>query len=279
MTKSRAIKYLAPVLFLVLALTVTIDCGGGGGGGGDSTSIPAAGTVAVFITDGPADDYKSILLTITEVSLIPYDGARPLVTLYESADGVEVDLLTLRDEDYLLNINQNVPAGLYSKIRLRVSNIVIEGGPCEEMEVKLPSGRIDLNPRSPFEVAPGGTVSIRLDIDANKSINLHEAGDSNHCVFRPVVFVDIEEEAITPRCPRILSGTVVNLVKAGFVLALGGDRGTIAVRLLPDTAIFGENGEFVDASTLRIGQKVKVRGKLKGSGIRRRHRRCCRRWR
>ena len=273
MTKSNAIKYLVPLIFLVVALTVTIGCGGGGGGGGDSSSTLAPGTVAVFITDGPADDYDSILITVTEVSLIPYDGTRPLVILYQSADGVEVDLLSLRDEDYLLNIHQNVPAGLYSKIRLRVSNIEVFGGPCEEMEIKLPSGRIDLNPRSSFEVAPGGTVSIRLDIDANKSINLHEAGNSNRCIFRPVVFVDIEEGAITQRCPRILSGTVESLIfdnqtrTVGFVLALGGDRGTIMVRLLPGTDIFGDNGEFVDASALRVGQEVKVRGKLKGDGI------------
>ncbi|MCX5834285.1 MAG: DUF4382 domain-containing protein, partial [Deltaproteobacteria bacterium] len=196
----------------------------------------------------------------------------PPVVIYQSTDGVEVDLLALRDEDYLLKIHQNVPAGLYSKIRLRVSNIDVSRDPCDQMEIKLPSGRIDLNPRGPFEVAPGGTVSIRLDIDANKSINLHEAGNSDRCIFRPVVFVDIEEGAIT-QCPRILSGKIESLIvndqtrTVGFVLALGGDRGMITVRLLTGTDIFDEYGEFVDASSLRVGQKVKVRGKLSGEGF------------
>jgi len=49
--------------------------------------------------------------------------------------------------------------------------------------VKLPSGKIDLNPRGDFEVTAGATLSIRIDIDADKSIKLHQAGQSGKCIF------------------------------------------------------------------------------------------------
>lgn len=81
------------------------------------------------------------------------------------------------------------------------------------MTVELPSGRIDLDPREPFQVRVGGTLAIRLDIDANKSINLHQAGNSGKCIFRPVIFVDIREEVPTGRCPKVLSGIIASLRK------------------------------------------------------------------
>ena len=82
--------------------------------------------------------------------------------------GHEINLLELRDEDFLLTLKKRVPAGWYSKIRLEVKDTWAECGPCDDF--KLPSNRIDLNPRGEFQVRSGQTLSIRLDIDANKSI-------------------------------------------------------------------------------------------------------------
>ena len=229
------------VLFLTASLTAGFVLGGcsggdGSGSGGGSSSTAGNGTVALFLADGPADDYDSIFITICKVSLIPSENNpnRSEVVIFESDECFEVDLLKLRNEDLLLTINKRIPGGFYEKIRLEIDDIRSKGGPCDSngKYFKLPSGKIDLNPRGGIFVKSGKTLAIRLDIDANKSINLHEAGNSGKCIFRPVVFVDIETIQTPQRCPRILVGDIARLIKnprtkeiEGFYLDLIGDRG------------------------------------------------------
>lgn len=258
------------VLFLV-ALPMTaflVSCGGGGSGGSQSAGgSSGSGSVALLLADGPADDYQQIFITITEVSLIPKEGnGRRPVVVFRNPAGTEVDLLDLRDEDYLLTVNRSVPAGSYEKIRMQVSGIRPVGGPCDSL--RLPSGKIDLNPRGPIEVDPNRTLSIRLDVDANKSMNV-----SASCNFRPVVFVDIEDGAPVQACPRILSGTISRIIRrgeviVGFELELPGRRGDLEVRVTDDTAVFDQNGEFGGRELLdgQENQQVKVRGRLDDDG-------------
>jgi hypothetical protein len=282
--------WLMVVLFLTASLSAGFllggcgDSGGGGegGGSGGGTAFNAGnGNVALFLADGPADDYEQIFINVCKVSLIPAadnpNGSE--VVLYESDDCFWVDLLELRNEDLLLTVKKRIPAGFYEKIRLEIDDIRSEGGPCDEpgKYFKLPSGKIDLNPRGGIFVKSGQTLAIRLDIDANKSINLHEAGNSGKCIFRPVVFVDIETIKTPRRCPRILVGDIERLIEnprtgeiEGFVLDLVGKRGFISVWLSDDprnlTIIFGEDGFRVRRSALEAGQRVRVRGKLKPEG-------------
>ena len=54
-------------VLLVAMMTALSGCGGGGGGGGASTSGAQTGTVAVFVKDGPADQFEHIWVTITQV--------------------------------------------------------------------------------------------------------------------------------------------------------------------------------------------------------------------
>lgn len=258
-----------PLLIAVPILFFLVGCGGGGGSGGSTstTGSSGSGSVALFLADGPADEYDEIKITITEVSLIPREGrGRGPVTIFQNPEGVEVNLLDLRDEDYLLTVNRRVPAGIYEKIRLKISEIEPAGGPCSSL--KLPSGKIDLNPRGSIEIVPNRALSIRLDVDANKSMNV-----SASCNFRPVVFVDIEEGAPVRPCPRILSGTISRIVKrgdvvVGFDLKLEGRRGEIEVRVSDDTAVFDQNGEFGGRELLnnQENEQVKVRGRLDDDG-------------
>jgi len=265
------------LLILVLTTFIFSSCGSGGGGVTDSGSgsLFGSGNVALFVADGPADDYSNIWIIVTKVLLIPSDinPNRSPVVIFESDVGHKIDLLDLRDQDFLLTVKKRVPAGWYSKIRLEVKDIWCEGGPCDTF--KLPSNKIDLNPRDDFAVRSGATLAIRLDIDANKSINLHEAGNSGKCIFRPVVFVDIETIITPQRCPRILVGEITRLLPSdsnieGFALDLLGKRGTIDVWLSDNprqpTIIFGEDGFRVRRSALKPGQKVRVTGKITSTG-------------
>jgi len=277
----RGIALSVVVLSLALGAAVLslLSCGGGGGSsGGFSTGGTGTGTVAVLLADGPADEFEHIWLTITEVSLIPASPNAAPVIIFQSGVGLEVDLLEYRDEDYLLTVKKGVPSGLYSKIRLKVRNIEVEpkqnpAPPCSVMEIRLPSGKIDLNPREPFWVSPGGTLSIRLDIDANKSIHLHQAGRSGKCIFRPVVFVDIKEGILFDRCPKVLRGTIENLnynganQVVGFTLALRGGRGSVEVRVQENTPVFNNFGECTTPQALRVGDEVGVRGGLASGGV------------
>jgi len=266
----RVCGFLA--ILLVAMMTVLTGCGGGGGGGGSSPAAAQTGTVAVFVKDGPTDQFEHIWVTITQVELLPVSGSP--VVIYDNPSGCRIDILDYRDEDFLLKIHRSVPAGQYSKIRLRVTNIELVPTAASaigsDIEVKLPSGKIDLNPRDPFTVASGGTLSIRLDIDANKAFHVHPS-KANWYIFRPVVFVDIETGYPAAICPKLVHGTITELVESGgqttgFYMDIENSRGTLEVKLNTGAEIFLADGEFGDASDLTVGQEVRVRGRMDSSG-------------
>ena len=252
-------------ILLVALLTLLAGCGGGGGDGSSATA--QTGTVAIFIKDGPADQFEHIWVTISQVELLPVSGS-PMV-IYDNPSGCRIDILDYRNEDFLLKIRRDVPAGQYSKIRLRVSDI--ELSPVStDTEVKLPSGKIDLTPREPFTVEPGGNLTIRLDIDANKAIHVHPSRPDRY-IFRPVIFVDIVSGFPANMCPKIVHGIIDKLMQeggqtTGFVMTLDDNRGTLDVKLNADTDIFLSYGEFGEASDLAVGQEVRVRGTMDSSG-------------
>lgn len=292
--RARVLCALFTLLLITVPITfLLVSCGGGGGSGGSqsATGSSGSGSVALLLADGPAEEYDQIWITITEVLLIPAEGnSQQPVVIYRNPTGITVDLLKLRDEDFLLTVKK-VRSGVYNKIRLLISDIQPEGGvgPCTDF--KLSSGKIDLNPQRSFEVVRGETLAIRLDMDVEKSIHSSKA-----CTFRPVVFVDIEELDEKPDqvCPQILSGTIGRLIRddvgniTGFILDLddqvsnnhnqnydyhddddtGYGRGELEVRLLEDTAIFDQDGQFSGPYALegQQGQKVKVRGRLNDKG-------------
>ncbi len=232
--------------------------------------------MAVSLGDGPADDYDHIWVSVTKVSLIPAPGNNAgHVVIYQSPTpaGHEVDLLAYRDEDFFLGVKGDVPAGRYEKIRLEVASIRAQGGPCELELIKLPSGKIDLNPRGGFEVRAGESLAIRLDMDANKSINLHETGNSGKCIFRPVVFVDITPGTVFQRCPVNITGSITDLIDQdkngttdGFVLDLTGARGALTVLLEPDASVFDVNGVPATPQVIVKGEQAWARGRLDAQG-------------
>ena len=268
--KQRNVLWLLSLAIACLfAAFSLVGCGGGGGGGGGEPGTLGAGSVAVFVADGPAEDYDHIWIRIKEVSLLPADNSDPVVVFKsKKSEGYKLDLLAYRDEDFFLTVH-DVPARDYSKIRLKVGDVQPEGGTgsCTTLQLKLPGNdKIDLNPRGTFSVKDGGYLTIRLDIDADKSIHLVQAGQSGMCIFRPVVFVDIEEGPPAARCPRILAGKISGLIEqGGEVVGFLLEREGLPVRritLADDAAIFDEDGWPVSAAALALGLEVRVRGKL-----------------
>jgi hypothetical protein len=270
----------ATAFFIIFLITAGFLIGGCSGGGGSSGSGGAGSeSVALLLADNPAEDYESIWLYITKVILIPNKGKHYVLFESHSPGGYPVDLLKYREKDFLFTIRHKVPAGFYTKIRLEVSKVTAEPKPdlksvppCTTY-IKLPSGKVDLNPRGGFYVRPGKTLGIRLDIDANKSFLLHKAGGSEKCIFRPVVFVDIEPVYDFKKCPDTLKGEIVQVHSVDgivdyFILDLDGNRRDIKIELSDRTRIFDEDGNFVDRSIdeLKVGQTVRVRGWLTPKG-------------
>ena len=189
-----------PARSLVLAGLLSL-CGCGGGGGSDATQTPipanpavSTGTVHLTIGDNPIDGYDEVIVVIDEIRLIGSDDGQEALLFDEPQT---VDLLSLQNITEFLGAFE-VRAGTYSKIRLIVSDLyltVLDDMGVEIMEEReypdLPAnGKIDLNPQGDFEVRAGENLFVEIDLDAEKSIKLHETGNGR-LKFRPVVFVDV----------------------------------------------------------------------------------------
>lgn len=249
-------------LLIIVILSIPFILLGCSGGGGNSSGM---GTAAVLIKDAPTEEYDSIVLCISKATLEP--GS---ITLFESDSCVEVDLLDHQEKPFLLTV-KDVPAGTYEQIRLRIDYIETEGGPCDDEYIKIPSGYVKINPQGPIKIKSGDKIAIKIDIHAKRSINLHPAGKSGKCIFRPVIFAEIKNLGQIPskeKCPRILKGTIVSIKEfegevEGFKLRLAHDpKSNIDIRVDENTIIFDENGDFTTIDALEVGQKVKIRGEI-----------------
>lgn len=175
---------------------------------GSSGTATGSGQVAVLLTDGPTEEFDQVNVAITQIKLLGAEHGQ--VSIFEGHE--TVNLLDLRSHSTLFAL-ADVPAGSYEKIRLIVDDISLvrfNGPGVADDEVyhpKLPgNGKIDLNPRSTFEVIPGATLYLQLDLDAEKSIHIVGAGKDRYR-FRPVVFVDIVTDHFMGKLVRV-SGTV-----------------------------------------------------------------------
>ena len=184
MTKRSIIAVLATVLAMSLSA-----CGGGSG-----EVQPPTGDVAIIFTDGPTDQYERILVSMTGMTLIGPGGQ---VDLYDGPE-VTFDLLQMSDWGDLA-FNTKVLAGQYNKIRLVLSKVELvnldtaSGQPESETLDALPAnGKVDLNPRGPFEVSPEYTTVIKLDMDAKRSFQVVQTGN-NKLKLRPIIFVEVYE--------------------------------------------------------------------------------------
>ena len=169
---SRFLRLLCLILVLAFGFATLVATGGGGGGGGGGVPTPSGGTgsVALFVADSPADECNAIWIYITEISFLPAGGGPPVVVFKsKSPHGYKLNILNYKDEHFYLSV-KDVPAGEYAKIRLRIAKIEVDGGPCgeDELEIKLPSNKIDLNPRGPFRIMGKQCYNVTLDFDANR---------------------------------------------------------------------------------------------------------------
>ena len=230
--------------------------------------------------DDDCDTNPQLLIEVTSASLLGPDGPEGIFSgsktfnLFKLKAGVELMLL-----------DNEVKPGTYDKIRLTVAGnpLLISDKYPDGIDVKLPSGKIDLNPREEFSIAAGDTVLIKLDWHANKSLKLNK----KQLILRPVIFVDvvINDGEIPDPDERIVraSGIVgaigtdsFELCAAAFIqpLPLPANESTdddgeltnddcIDVVVTAKTGLFDANGEPQLFSDLATNQPVTVIGLLR----------------
>ncbi|MCK6370081.1 MAG: DUF4382 domain-containing protein [Gammaproteobacteria bacterium] len=264
--------------FLSMVLTVAA-CGGGGG---DSPVTAQPATVGVLLTDAPVAGFDQAIATITSVELL---GNGAPVALFNGSQ--TIDLLELGDFSELFAVSDEVPPGTYSKIRLRLSALALNrldpvtGAVVESVEPQLVgNGKIDLNPRGRFALAPGDVIFVELDFDMEKSLKITTTGNGK-LIVRPVVFVDIRSDRPDGRLSRIHGEIrVVDLIAGAFGLCQSefasrwdddddaglrpgfGDEHCVSVLVDDATGIFDAEGLPQDLAGLEVGEKATVVGRV-----------------
>jgi len=268
----------------VLAMSLLlVACGGGGGSGAGepvaSSPAPQSATVSIVLTDASTEDYDQALATITQILLLG-EGSPQEVFSGEQT----VDLLRLRDSYEFFAVSDQVEPGRFEKIRLILSRLVLVSddgdGPVERTDVELPgNGKVDINPRGTFDIAPGEIVAITLDVDMEKSLKFITTGNGRTKI-RPVIFGIIETRPPVAKFTRV-AGEVVRLFpddeafllcRRGLVAQPDGEdpfnapeperRLCLDVLTDDDTGIFGPDGVPVDYAALMVGDEVIVAGRL-----------------
>ncbi len=261
---------------LAAAFLTLAACGSGGGSSGSVAAPSGFATVGIALTDAPTPDVDQALATITSIELLGEGG--PVVLF----SGVEtIDLLRLADYSELFAVNDQVPAGTYSKIRLQLSNLELvklndDGTVDETIVAKLvANGKIDLNPRGPFYVAAGETLVITVDFDMQKSLKITETGNGK-VIVRPVIFVDIANGLPAPGLTRIHGEIAaiddtgqIRLCQTALISSSDEDRrhgdSDRCVRVSTDSAtgIFGEDGLPQEFFQLAVGDEATIVGRLR----------------
>lgn len=268
----KPIRTLSLLSVLLLALS-GLGCAEGGSGSA-SGSTGGTGSVAVALTDAPTDDFAEVWITVTRIDLLPGDDETGRETVFEGEE--TFDLLALENVVEPFAIADDVPAGTYSKLRLEVSAIELvplDGGPSVFPRVPA-NGRIDLNPRGGFTVAPGDTLAVTLDVDARRSIHVVQTGNGRY-QFRPQVFVEIMD---AERVSRLVSveGVIDEIDPDADPLTLrlcdvaierrdaDGRRpdACITVFVEPADCVFDSSGRVVPKDALEVGQRIAVLGRF-----------------
>jgi hypothetical protein len=250
----------------LIAVFLITSCGGSSSNSpAEVVEQPTTGTVGLLFTDAPTDDYKQILLSVTEAILIGGDDSQEVLFQGDR----EIDLLNLENYSEPVVFGE-AKLGTYKKIRLQIADLeLVPHDDSDSIFPALPAnGKIDLLQPDGFDVLPGRTVLIEIDLDADKSLKITGAGNSGRVQFRPVVFVTVFEGGSPNKLAR-LEGAVSGAPGAdSFVLcAIDAPDHCVHVATNGNTSIFDATGTGADFGTLADGNMVVVIGEYSSDPI------------
>lgn len=242
------------VALLVISCAVAA-CGGGSSG----PETPGTGTVALLLTDLPTDDVKAINFDVVEATLIGDQGQQSIYS-----GNTRVNLLDLENYSQPIALGE-VTAGTYTKLRLRIENFEIVDTDDTVHTPRPPAGgNIDLLQPDRIEVVPGRTLVAHVDMDANKSIHLVQAGNGKYRL-RPVVRVQFMLDGLPNELVRIEGQVNDGDTDTGaFVLcAIDNMDACVEVSLAGDACVFDADGipiEPATDATFDVGESLVVIG-------------------
>jgi len=138
-----------------------------------------SGMLNVMLTDAPIA-LAQVWVTITEIEVHQTGGNwRTISTASKSQD-----LLTLKNTQELL-ASANLPDGNYTGFRLQVSEGHTVDTQDNTCDLKIPSGKIEVP--VVFNIKAGKLTTVVLDFNAEKSVHVTSAGQSEQCILRPVI--------------------------------------------------------------------------------------------
>ena len=271
MNTRKRLAGLRNVFVALLAAFFITACGGSGESGSSTEPLPEPvnfGSVGLWFTDLPTDDFDSITLLVSAAYLMGGDDSRQV--LFENLDKPrEIDLLDLTNYSEPVYFGE-VQAGTYTKIRLMIDDILLLPKGSEEFVSveKLPAnGKVDLLQADGFDVVPGRTVTIEIDVDANKAIHVVNAGNSGKIKFRPVVKVNIYDGGLPDKLARIkgvVTGEPDGSTGSFVVCSIANPDHCVDVTTdsTPETgtSFFNVEGTGTDFSALADGAMVVVIG-------------------
>ena len=154
----------------LLALATMTACSGSGGDDSSGRS-----TLSVSLMDAPVDGVTAVYVKITSMWIKSAGG--PAVELPLATAPLTVDLMALTDTNAAILINEAViEPGTYEWLAMdiaaergpRDSYVLTEAGGEEEIELRVPSGRVRLV--SGFEVPPNQAVRLLFDWDMRQGL-------------------------------------------------------------------------------------------------------------
>jgi hypothetical protein len=244
-----------------------------GGGGAE---------VTVLATDSPLDGLRALRVTVARLELV---GEPPdPVLLYDSAEGLRLDLLALRGSDAgggrdatrlyeFLCGRRPVPAAAYGELRILLVDpeIVLASGEklgAERIDLEG-GGALELELREPVLAGPADVVYLLLDFDLERS--LEPLGGGARWRLRPHVVPEVAREDVGERvaAPADVAGTVlaVDPQLGTLSVELSGGRGAFPVAVAKSTAAFDAVLEPLNLAALHPGDAVSARGVLGADGL------------
>ena len=125
------------------------------------------------------------------------------------------------------------------------------------------NGKVDLLQPDGFDVLPGRTLLIEIDVDANKSIHIVEAGNSGRVNFRPVVRVNIFDGGMPHKLARLegaISGEPDAIAGTFVLCSIDAPDFCVDIATSGMTSFFDDEGFDTDFGYLADGNMAVVIG-------------------
>ncbi len=201
----------------------------------DGSGSTDVGTVRFYLSDQPSiiDEFRHLNATITRIGFHRGGGNGSWIEF--PVNGTTVDLTALKGANATLIEEFDLPAGNYTKVFVYVESVdgTLKTG--DNMTVKLPSGKLQLN--KGFRLGPNESVEFVYDI------SVHKAGQSGKYILKPVIGESGTDVPIEPvdrdndrdRDRTRLEAAVVGNVTAGQPVTVSVTRNGSAV---PNATVF-----------------------------------------